>query len=199
MNKQEFVTELNKKLSGLPKADVEERINFYLEMIDDYVEDGLTEEQAIDKIGSVDDIVRQIVDETPILKIVKEKTTQNRKLKGGEMALLIAGSPIWGSLLIAFVAVIFALYVSLWAVVISLWAVVVSMLAGAFCSTIMGVIYLFSNNWLTGVALISAVLVLCGLAILFYVASRYATKWVFVLPKKVVFFIKKIFIKKENV
>ena len=189
MNKQQFLDELSDKLYGLPKTDVEERINFYSEMIDDCIEDGLTEEDAVAKIGSVDAIVKQIVDETPILKIVKEKHKQKRKLSGGELALVIAGSPIWGSLLIAFVAVIFALYVSIFVVVVSLWSVFVSFIASAFTGLIVGIIYMFGNNLLPGLAMISAVLVICGLAIFLYFACKYATKWVIKLPKKVIYFI----------
>ena len=198
MNKQQFLDELSDKLYGLPKTDVEERINFYSEMIDDCIEDGLTEEDAVAKIGSVDDIVKQIVDDTPILKIVKEKHKQKRKLSGGELALVIAGSPIWGSLLIAFVAVIFALYVSIFAVVVSLWSVFVSFIASAFAGLIVGIIYMFGNNLLSGLAMISATLVICGLAIFLYFACKYATKWVIKLPKKVIYFIKKLFIKREE-
>ena len=38
MNKSEFLEELRKGLAGLPKDDVEERLTFYGEMIDDRIE-----------------------------------------------------------------------------------------------------------------------------------------------------------------
>jgi hypothetical protein len=41
MNKQEFLTALKKALSPLSKADLEERLSFYSEMIDDRIEEGL--------------------------------------------------------------------------------------------------------------------------------------------------------------
>ena len=47
MNKQEFLDELRKGLCGLPSEDIEERINFYSEMIDDRMEEGLTEEESV--------------------------------------------------------------------------------------------------------------------------------------------------------
>ena len=47
MKKQEFITKLEEKLSRLPKKEVEERLNFYSEIIEDKIEDGLTEEQAV--------------------------------------------------------------------------------------------------------------------------------------------------------
>ena len=50
MNKEVFLSELRKKLSGLPQSDIDERISFYAEMIDDRIEDGMTEEAAIEQI-----------------------------------------------------------------------------------------------------------------------------------------------------
>lgn len=47
MNKQEFLVKLRKGLSGLPKEDIEERLTFYSEMIDDRMEEGLSEEEAV--------------------------------------------------------------------------------------------------------------------------------------------------------
>ena len=73
MNKQEFLLELSKGLSGLPMEDIEERIVFYGEMIDDRMEDGLSEEDSVREIGNVDEIISQIIAETPITKLVKEK------------------------------------------------------------------------------------------------------------------------------
>lgn len=40
MTKQEFLHNLRKRLSRLPKKDVEERINFYSEMIYDHMKRG---------------------------------------------------------------------------------------------------------------------------------------------------------------
>ena len=57
MDKAQFLDELKKRLAGLPQSDLEERLQFYGEMIDDRVEDGLTEAEAVAGIGSVDEIV----------------------------------------------------------------------------------------------------------------------------------------------
>ena len=46
MSKQEFLDQLRARLSGLPRQDVIERLNFYSEMIDDRMEEGLSEEDA---------------------------------------------------------------------------------------------------------------------------------------------------------
>ena len=60
MNKSEFLSELRTRLKGLPQNEIEERLSFYGEAIDDRIEEGVPEEDAVLEIGSIDDIVAQI-------------------------------------------------------------------------------------------------------------------------------------------
>ena len=66
MNKQEFLSALRNTLSALPQKDIEERITFYGEMIDDRMEEGINEEDAVAEIGTVDEIKTQIGAEIPL-------------------------------------------------------------------------------------------------------------------------------------
>ena len=132
MRKQEFLAQLHKGLSGLPQSDIEERLAFYNEMIEDHIEEGLSEEEAVSAVGSVDEIVTQITADIPLTKTTKEKIKSNkpnRRLTAGEIILLVLGSPLWLSLGIAAIAVTLSLYISLWAVIVSLWAVFASVAA----------------------------------------------------------------------
>ena len=81
MSKQDFLTELRKGLSGLPRDEIEERLTFYSEMILYRMEEGLSEEDAISEIGSVDEIVTQAVADIPLAKIAKERIKPKRHLK----------------------------------------------------------------------------------------------------------------------
>ena len=56
MTKKQFLDRLGKSLNGLPQEDISERLTFYGEMIDDRAEEGLTEEEAVAGIGSVEEI-----------------------------------------------------------------------------------------------------------------------------------------------
>ena len=142
MNKQEFLEQLKGRLAGLPAADVEERLEFYSEMIDDSIEEGLSEEEAVSQVGTVNDVARQIIGEIPLSKIVKENVKPRRKLRAWEIVLLVLGSPVWVSLLIAAVCIILSLYISLWAVIISFWAVFLALAVSAVYSVISGVVCL---------------------------------------------------------
>ena len=71
MKKQEFLTALWKQLSDLPNDDVERSLDYYSEMIDDRVEAGMSEEDAVAEIGSVEDVAKQIAAEAPKRKAEK--------------------------------------------------------------------------------------------------------------------------------
>ena len=73
-------------------------------------------------------------------KLIKEKTPK-RRLGVWEIVLLVLGSPIWLSLLIAAFAVILSLYISLWAVIISFWAVFGSFIGCALGSIVSAFVF----------------------------------------------------------
>jgi len=197
MNKQEFFAQLRKRLSGLPEQDVEERLSFYSEMIDDRQEEGLSEEAAVAAVGSVDEIVAAVVADTPLSKIAKERIKPKRRLSLGEIVLLVLGSPIWLSLGIAAFAVILSLYLSLWAVIISLWAVFVSLAACSVGCVLSGFAFLMRLNGTSGLAILAAGVTCAGLSIFMFYGCKAATKGSFILAKNAVTGIKKFFVKGE--
>lgn len=198
MNKQDFLLELEKALIGLPQEAIDGRIEFYSEMIDDLIEEGLSENEAVEKIGNVEEIAIDIISETPITRIIKQRVKPGRRLKTWEIVLLAVGSPIWLSLGISALAVIVSLYVSLWVVVISLWACFASFAASSLGSLLGAPVLIANGNTVSGICLISAALVLAGLAILFFFISKTATKGGVILGKKIVLWVKNCFIKKEE-
>ncbi|MBQ4648271.1 MAG: DUF1700 domain-containing protein [Clostridia bacterium] len=197
MSKQEFLAQLRKGLHGLPQDDIEERLTFYSEMIEDRMEEGLSEEEAVSAVGTVQDIVAQTVAETPLTKIAKERIKPKRRLSTTEIVLLALGSPIWLSLGIAAVAVILSLYVSLWAVIISLWSVFASFAACSVGGVLACIVFAVGGNGGSGVAMLAAGLVCAGLAIFTFYGCHATTKGALILTKKTVIWIKNCFIKKE--
>ena len=198
MLKQEFLDALRNSLSGLPQADIEERLTFYGEMIDDRIEEGRTEEEAVNEIGPVDEVVRQIVEETPLTRIVKEKIKPKRKMRAWEIVLLILGFPVWFSLLVAAGAVLLSLYVTLWSLVIALWAVEIAFIVSAV-ALLCGAIMLFvSGHGLAGLLALGAALIFAALSIFLFFACVAASKGTVLLAKKIVVGIKNLFVGKER-
>ena len=89
MNKTEFINQLSAALTGLSEEDIKKSVDFYTEMIDDRIEDGMPEEEAVAAVGSIDEIRSNILQEIPITRIVKEKITPKRAFSPMEIVLLI--------------------------------------------------------------------------------------------------------------
>ncbi|MCL2512701.1 MAG: DUF1700 domain-containing protein [Oscillospiraceae bacterium] len=60
-----FKSELSALLSGLPADEREKAVSFYTECIEDGVESGKSEEEAVFALGNVRDIAQKILAETP--------------------------------------------------------------------------------------------------------------------------------------
>ena len=198
MLKQDFFNALAQKLSILPYNELEERIGFYREMIDDRIEEGLSEEEAVAQMGSVDEVTAQILADIPLLKLTKNKLQAKHRMRAWEIVLLAVGSPIWLALLISAVAIALLLYAVLWSLVASVWSVF-----GAFggCSLggiAAGVLSIVHGEILIGIAFFGVSLVLAGLGIFIFFGCMAATKGTVTLTKKIVLGIKKCFVRKEN-
>ena len=199
MTKQEFLSELCHSLSVLPEEDIEERIAFYSEIIDDKIEEGLSEEEAIKEIGSVEEIVSGIIADIPLSKLVKEKIKPKRSLSALEILLIVLGIPVWFPVLSAIGAVILALYVSIWALLISLWAVFASIIGCSIGGIVSGIVIAFTGHTLTGVAMFSLGIFCAGLSIFAFFGCKAATNGIFIMTKKIVIGIKNLFLKKGAV
>ena len=198
MLKQEFLNALREGLNGLPEADIEERIAFYGEMIDDRIEEGRTEEAAVAEIGTVEEVVQQIVEETPLTRLVKEKIKPKRKMRAWEIVLLILGFPLWFPLLAAAGAVVLALYVTLWSLVIALWAIEVAFIVSAVALLCGAVVFFVSGHGLAGMFALGAALILAALSIFLFFGCVAASKGIVLLAKKIVIGIKNLFVGKER-
>ena len=108
MNKIEYLDSIRSKLAGLPEKDIDSAIEYYEEAIDDRIEDGLTEEQAINAVGTPEEIAEKILMDSSIPKLITAKAKPQRRLKGWELALIIIGSPLW-------------IMIAAWLLIIFLW------------------------------------------------------------------------------
>lgn len=197
MTKKEFIEELKNGLCGLPEEDIRRSIEFYSEMIDDRIEDGKTEEEAVADIGSVKDAVAQIISEIPMSKLIKEKVKPKRRMCAWEIVLLALGSPIWISIIAALFAVVVSVYASIWSVAVSLWAAFAAFVGGSLGGIVSGIIFICTGSLLSGLAMIAASLVLAGLSILMFFGCIASTKGIAILTKKIALLVKKCFVKKE--
>lgn len=195
MCKQAFLAELEARLSGLPQDDIAERLTFYSEMIDDRMEEGLSEEEAVAGIGTVDDIVSQIVAETPFARIVKEKVTPKRALQRWEIVLLALGSPLWIVIAATVLVGILTVYGVVWVFIACLWVIEASLAIGSLAGIVSAVV---GGSIIVRIAMLGAGACFAGLTILWFFACKRASQSILRLTKKMTLGIKSVFIGKED-
>ena len=199
MTKLEFLEKLQNALSGLPQDEIGERLSFYSEMIEDRMEEGLSEEQAVLAAGDIKEISEQIICDTPISKLAKERLKRKRSFKTWEIILLVLGSPVWVPFVIAAAAIAFSLYITLWSLIVSLWAATVSVFLAGFAFAASGIGYIVGGDTLNFFFNISMALVCAGSSVLLFFGCRAATGKTVLLTRKLVRGIKNSLLKKEEV
>ena len=158
MKRIEFITELSRKLYKLPKEELESVLSYYDEI---FLDAGIeNEEETAEKLGNIDDIIRQILidnnidpDGQPEYYVDSAKQNQNKSnvyqqksetsnhssgmSAGAKLLIAILTFPIWLPILIVIVSLAFALLVTVIAVA-SAFSV-----AGVSC-IVVGIVTLFT-------------------------------------------------------
>ena len=129
MRKQEFLDRLGQLLACLPADQVAESQAFYAEAIDDRMEEGMTEEEAVAAMGSPGEAAEAILDDLPAVPRAVAKT--KRKSKVLLWVLVIVGSPIWLSLLVAFGITALAVYACIWIFAACIWVIAAALVVAA--------------------------------------------------------------------
>ena len=198
MNKKEFLEELEKRLQALPKEEIQERLEFYSEAIDDRVEEGKTEEQAIEEIGTLDEITWEIVKKTPLVTLVKEKVKPKRRIQAWEIVLLVLGFPVWFPLLITAMVLVMVAYILAWVLVIVTYSVEIAVTVGGLAALSAGLATFFSGAHWLGFGMVGAGIMCIGFAILWIFACIGATKASIQLTRAIILAIKKKFVARRD-
>ena len=198
MNKRQFLAALQEQLNGLPQGDIEKSLDYYKEMLEDRIEEGLAEEDAVNAMGPLEEIVSQILMETSLPKLVKAKAKSQRALRIWEIILLILGSPVWMPLLLAVILIVLSLYLVLWSIIVSLYAIDFSF-AAAGIGGILGAFFMIFTGFPTqALFFFGTGLVCAGLAVLLFWGFYQITRQILRLSKKIMIWVKSWFIRKGN-
>lgn len=198
MCKQEFLDALRARLAGLPGEERAERLAFYAEMIDDRMEEGMQEAEAVAAVGTIDEVVKEIIADTPLHKIAKERVRPVRRPAAWEIVLLVLGAPIWLALGLAALAVVFSVCVVLWSVVAAVWSVFAALATCAVAALPAALLFACGGHLWVGLAVLGAGLALGGLAILAFFGCRAATGGMLDLSRLFGLGMKKCLMKKEK-
>lgn len=197
MNKLQFTLALQEKLQGLPKEDIHRSLEYYNEMIDDRMEDGLSEEEAVAAIGSVEEIAQQILEDMPMSKQVMVRLRTKRKLAGWEIALLIILAPVWLSLLVGLASGVFSTYMGVWAVIITLYAVGWALGIGGVGCVAGALVLLFTGQFIQALTLFSCAFIFAGVGIFILIGGKYTVQGTIWVTKKLIAWVRYLFTGKE--
>lgn len=197
MNKQQFLDALRHGLSQLPGEEIEKQVAYYSELIDDMTEDGMTEYEAVSRLGSVQEIYENILQEMPLPLLVKTRARPKGGWSALTIILIILGFPIWFSVLAAVFAVVLGVYVSIWAIAIALFAAVLAIAVCAIALAVFFFILLFSKLSAAVLAM-GAGLILAAVAILLGLGTFYFCKGIVKATAASGRAVKRLFIRKES-
>ena len=198
MTKQEFLSALGNRLSGIPKKELGEALAYYEEMLDDRIEDGMSEQNAVATIGTPDDVAKQVIASIPMGKLARERIKPKRRLRTWEIVLLAVGSPVWAPIAIALLAVFLSLYIVLWALVAVVWAVGAAFAVCGVAGIVATVPALFHGNIGLALFYLGAGLALAGLSIFTYYGALAATRGTLRLSKAIWQATKRALVRKEK-
>ena len=198
MTKNEFLAELRRRLADIPPKDLDSSIDYYAEMIDDRMDDGMTEEEAVRAMGTPDEAAKQVLSEIPLASLLKNRIKPRRTLRTWEIVLLILGAPVWLPLLAAAFAVSLAVYAVIWSVVAVCFAASVTIGAGALVGIFYPIYYFVLGRVGSGLFILGAGLFLLGLTFFAFWGSLRATKGFCILHRTVFRKIKSRFVRKEQ-
>ncbi len=102
MTKREFLETIRKGISSLSEEDIGKSIRYYSEMIDDRIEDGIPEEEAVAAMGNPESVIAEILSEaSEASDSVAEESNEEKTAKKGFKYGWIIASAIVLSLLVA--------------------------------------------------------------------------------------------------
>ena len=204
MTKHEFEKALREKLSsrGLAESEITKSVDFYLEMIDDRIEDGMPEEEAVAAMDNIDDIVQQILYDAPLGALVKSKIKTSKQKHSGEnsalmVLLLVLGFPLWFPLLITVFALFISFYIVICALIFSVFAVVFA-LGVSGIAMIPAAIFAVADGPALTLGLLGAGCLLIGLTILLYYPAKATAIGLVKLTGAFLRGVKSLFIGKKN-
>lgn len=129
MNKADFLLALTRKIQNLPQAERIRLIDYYDELIEDYIEEGYTEVDAVRRLGDFNQILKEIG---------VDHYESNRVKKQMIRLAIILGFPLWGSILLSIWCLLFSVYI-----LIGCWPLI--MFALCFSLIVVGIVGVFGG------------------------------------------------------
>lgn len=207
MNRQQFIDALTSRLAYLPLAETEKFIDFYIEAIDDRIEDGMSEEAAVAAMGDIESVAHAIESEIPLSTIVKQRVKSSRERARSESAgghsawwivLAVIGSPIWLTIACVLGAAVVAVFSVTAALIAAVFAVLVALAVTAAAMLAYSVTRIFTAGLSAALMCLGLSLLLAGAAVALLWPCVMLAKLMVKLPPRIWRWLKGLFIGRRN-
>lgn len=202
MRRDDFLDQLSTYLQSLPFSERQSTIDFYAEQIDDRIDDGMSEEEAVASLEHPKDIANNLLslrDEQSLEFYVPQHEPQ--KTSNSNIALivivLILTCWIWIPLLLGILFVIAGIYATLFALVVSGLVLGVSCVLGGLAA-LASAATLIPSSLLAAISHLGLALGLIGLSILSFLAAYYISKFTIWMSVELAHTIKHYFEKRKD-
>jgi len=195
MSKSEFIRSLDRMLSQLPENERKRHTGYYEELIDDMVESGINEYDAVTKLGDPKSIANDILTDTPLPLLVKTKVRPSGGWTALTIILAILSCPIWLPIVIALFATLIAVYAVFWVIVIAFAAIILGLVFGGLAVVIVSP-FAIGTSFGASLLMIGWSLTAVGIGILLCYMVYWAGLGIVNLTKLIARWIKSLFIRK---
>ncbi len=179
MTKHEFLSALEKQLASLPESDRKRSILYFDEIIADRMEEGLSEEEVLAEMESVEEIARGILSESAEETV--ERVENGRKVGGCPLwlAILLAvlGCPIWLPVAFSVACALLVIYMIPWIMIFTLYCVALSFFFGGFFGAVLALVCWPVDGVYSSMLALGSCLFLMGFGILLMFPSVILTRW----------------------
>ena len=134
MTKDEYLSELRAGLAAFSKDEVDRAVSFYEEMVDDRVEAGVSEEEAVGSLEPPAEAAARIISEMPAVPRAAARLRSPETPRSWSVAFIVAaviGSPVWIPLTLGVIMAVIGCFIGLFGLLVAVWAIAASMLLGA--------------------------------------------------------------------
>ena len=179
MTKNEFLSALERQLASLPESDRKRSILYFDEIIADRMEEGLSEEEVLAEMESVEEIAKGILSDAAEEPAETEKTV--RKVGGCPLwlAILLAvlGAPIWLPVAFAVAVTLVTIYMIPWILILTLFCVAIGFIIGGLAGVVLALVCWPVNGVYITMLAVGICIFLTGFGILLMFPSVILTRW----------------------
>ncbi len=198
MDRETFLAAIRTRLAGLAPEDLGRSLDYFRESIDDRMEDGMSEAEAVAALGTPEEAARQILEELPLPTLVKARLKPRRTMRVWEIVLLVLGSPVWLPLVLTGLVLVLLVYLLLVLFLLVFYVLILS----TACVCLAGIWTAFSQllqgRLLPAFMCLGTGLAAGGLCLLMGLLAKKATLWDLALWRATGRWLKRLFIRKED-